>query len=64
MPSRFWQHFIGNGGRDEPTEPARPVNPPDNDDSIRVLKKLGFQFEAFIAMSADGLPTRLFAREL
>ena len=37
---------------------------PDNDDSIRILEKLGFQFEQLITMSGDGSPTKLFAREL
>lgn len=55
---------LEHGRRDFGLKRIVALTAPDNDDSIRVLKKLGFQFEAFIAMSADGLPTRLFAREL
>jgi S1-C subfamily serine protease len=38
--SRFWHHFISNGGRDEPHDPPRPVNPPDDgDDSMDAFSR-------------------------
>lgn len=40
------------------------ITAPDNQDSIRLLEKLGYRFESLIVMSEDGPPTKLFAREL
>ncbi|OAI43151.1 hypothetical protein AYO41_02800 [Verrucomicrobia bacterium SCGC AG-212-E04] len=38
------------------------ITSPDNEASIRILEQLGFHFEKTIALSEDGLPTKLFAR--
>ena len=40
------------------------ITSPDNDDSIRVLEKLGFGFEKMIRVTEGAAETKLFARAL
>ncbi len=55
---------LEQGRRDFGLKRIVALTAPDNDDSIRILEKLGFQLERLITMSDDGSPTKLFARDL
>lgn len=39
------------------------ITSPDNDDSVRLLEKLGFKFEGMVKLSADGEEVKLFAAD-